>query len=180
MTENKETPEYIAVGRFGRTRGVSGEIYINPLTDFPNRFQKGKTFWIETDDGWKEIKLTSGRKYSNRPAVKVEGKDNPEDVGKLINSFLYIKKDELQKLPDGKYYLFDLVDCRVVDEEDRLYGRVVEVEEYPANDVLVIEAKNGGRYLFPMVREYIKTIDTDGKKIVVDPPEGIFDSSDES
>jgi len=76
--------------------------------------------------------------------------------------------------------LFDLVDCRVIDEEDRLYGRVIDVEEYPANDLLVIKAKNGGRYLFPMVREYIKKIDTDGKKIVIDPPEGIFDSSDES
>lgn len=180
MTENKETPEYIAVGRFGRTRGVSGEIYINPLTDFPDRFQKGKAFWIETDDGWKKIILTSGRLYSNRPAVKIEGIKNPEDAKKLANSFLYIKKDELQKLPGGKFYLFDLVDCRVVDEENNDYGRVVDIEEYPANDVLVIEAKNGGRYLFPMVREYIKTIDADGKKIVVDPPEGIFDSSDES
>lgn len=180
MTENKETPEYIAVGRFGRTRGVSGEIYINPLTDFPNRFQKEKTFWIETENGWEEIKLTAGKAYSNRPAVKVKGIKNREDARRLINSFLYIKRDELQKLPDGKFYLFDLVDCRVVGEDKKDYGRVVEIEENPANDLLVIEAKDGGRYLFPMVREYIKKIDTDGKIIVIDPPEGIFDSSDES
>ena len=180
MIQNRETPEYIAVGRFGRIRGVSGEIYINLLTDFPDRFQKGESFWIETENGWKKIKLVSGRHYSNRLAVKIEGIENPEDAKRLTNSFLFVKKKNLRKLPDGKFYLFDLVDCRVIDEEDRLYGRVIDVEEYPANDLLVIKAKNGGRYLFPMVREYIKKIDTDGKKIVIDPPEGIFDSSDES
>ena len=180
MTGNKETPDYIAVGRFGRTRGVSGEIYINPLTDFPDRFQKGKTFWIEDGDGWKKIKLTSEKQFSKRFAVKVEGLDTPEDVRSLTNFYLYIKKDELKKLPDGQFYLFDLVDCQVVDGEQKDYGRVVEVEEYPANDILVIEAKDGGRYLFPMIREYIKKIDTDGKIIVIDPPGGIFDSSDES
>ncbi|HHI03191.1 MAG TPA: hypothetical protein ENL22_06695 [candidate division Zixibacteria bacterium] len=72
MTQNRETPEYIAVGRFGRIRGVSGEIYINLLTDFPDRFQKGESFWIETENGWKKIKLVSGRHYSNRLAVKIE------------------------------------------------------------------------------------------------------------
>lgn len=180
MKEGKETPEYIAVGRFGRTRGVSGEIYINPLTDFPDRFRKGKIFWMKSEDGWKEIKLTSGKQYSNRPAVKVEGIKNREEVRSLTNSFLYIQKDEVQKLPEGKFYLFDLVDCQVVDEENKFYGRVVEIEKNPANDLLVIETKDGGKYLFPMVREYIKKIDTDGKIIIIDPPEGIFDSSDES
>ncbi|MCP4704653.1 MAG: 16S rRNA processing protein RimM [candidate division Zixibacteria bacterium] len=180
MEKSKETPEYIAVGRFGKTRGVSGEIFVSPLTDFPNRFTKGKTFWIETKDGWEKIKLTAGKQYSNRPAVKLEGISNPEEAKRLTNFFLYIKKEELQELPDGQFYLFDLVDCRVVDDKDNCYGRVIEIEEYPGNDVLVIEAKNGGKYLFPMVREHIKKIDTDGKTIVVDPPDGIFDSSYES
>ncbi len=180
MTENKETPEYIAVGRFGKTRGVSGEIYINLLTDFPDRFQKSKSFWIESEDGWKEIKLTSGKLFPKRAAVKLEGINTPEEIRKFTNFFLYIKRDELQKLPEDKFYLFDLVNCRVVDEEENDYGLVVDIEKNPANDLLVIEAKDGGRYLFPMVREFIKEIDTDGKKIVVDPPEGIFDSSDET
>lgn len=180
MKEGKETPEYIAVGRFGRTRGVSGEIYIKPLTDFPDQFVRNKILWIETENGWKEIKLTSGKPYSKGVAVKLEGKNNPEEVKKLTNFFVYIKKEDLQKLPDDKFYPFDLVDCQVIDEENELYGRVVEIEEYPGNDVLVIETKNGGRYLFPMVREYIKKIDTDGKKIVILPPEGIFDSSYET
>jgi len=180
LNENKETPEFIAVGRFGRARGVSGEIYINLLTDYPDRFKKGNSFWIESEEGWKKIKLTSGKPYADRAAVKIEGINTPEEIKRYTNFFLYIKRDELQKLPEDKFYLFDLVDCRVVDEEENDYGRVVEIENNPANDLMVIEAKDGGRYLFPLVREYIKKIDTDGKTIVVDPPEGIFDSSDET
>lgn len=175
-----EAPEYIVVGRFGRPRGVSGEIYVNLLTDNPDRLQDGNTFWMESEGGWKKIKIISVKPLSGRPAVKVEGIENPEDAAKLTNSFLYIKEAELPRLPEGKFYHFDLVGCRVVDEKNKAYGSVTGVEEYPANDVLVIESENGGRYLFPIVREYIKEIDTDGKKIVVDPPGGIFDSSDET
>ncbi len=180
MTELEKTPEYIVVGRFGRTFGVFGEIYINPLTDFPDRFQKGETFWIESETGWEKIRLASVKASHPRPIVSVEGKNNPDDAKKLTNVFLYIEKDKLRKLPDGRYYSFDLIGCQVLDEKGKSYGLVTEVEEYPANDVLVIEAKNGGRYLFPMIREYIREVDTDGKKIIIDPPGGIFDSSDEN
>ena len=72
-----------------------------------------------------------------------------------------------------------LVGCKVFDKDGKLHGKVVEVEENPANDLLVIEAKNGRRYLFPMIKNFVKKIDTDGKIIIIDPPGGIFDVSDE-
>lgn len=179
MTETTEAEEFIAVGQFGRVRGVIGEIYIRPLTDFPEQFKKGAAFWIETETGWMEIKLTASKSFTNGPAVKLKGIDTPEDAKKLTNSFLYIKKEALHKLPQDRFYFFDLVGCKVFDKNDKFYGKVIEVEENPANDLLVIEAKNGRKYLFPMIRKFVKKIDTEGKIIIIDPPGGIFDVSDE-
>ena len=86
----------------------------------------------------------------------------------------------MRELPPGTYYYFDLIDCEVLDENDRYYGRVIGVEEYSANDVLVIESNGGKSCLLPMVKEYVLEVDIENKKIIIAPPEGIFESSDES
>lgn len=174
-----ERPEYIVVGRFGRPRGVSGEIYLNPLTDNPERFRKAGIFWIESDDGWKETKITAIRFISGKPAVRIEAIDNSEKARELTNQYLYIKATDLDDLPEGSYYHFDLIGCRIVDLNGNSLGQLVDVERYPANDVWVIESEKGKRSMFPAVKAFIEDVDIEAKLIVINPPEGIFDSPDE-
>ena len=170
-------PEYIVVGRFGRPRGVSGEIFVNVLTDNPERFGGPGMFWIETENGWTEIDIVSVKFVSGRPAVRLRGIDNSGQARRLTNSFLYIKGSDLDKAPEGSYYYFDLIDCEVVDTHGRELGKIVEVEPYPASDIWVIE-KEGRKIMFPAVAQFIKKVDIENKLIELDPPEGIFDSPD--
>jgi 16S rRNA processing protein RimM len=168
-------PEYIVVGRFGRPHGVSGEIYITPISDNPSRFRrKSGKFWIETETGWKEITVRFQKGTSERPLVIIEGVVSPEEARKYSNELIYIKTSSLEKLPEGRYYHFELVDCRVTDREGMELGQVTAVEEYPANNVLVIRSGKGTVHLFPMVKQFLKSIDIENKLIVVEPPEGIF------
>ena len=168
-------PDYIVVGRFGRPYGLVGEIYITPISDNPERFRKRKgKFWMEADDGWVEISLSFRKEISGRPLVKIAGVNRPEDAQKYNNELIYIRATSLEKLPEGRYYHFDLVDCRVTDEKGAELGKVTAVEEYPANDVLVIKTKTGKEHLFPMIKRYLKTIDLEKKLIVIEPPDGIF------
>jgi 16S rRNA processing protein RimM len=173
-------PEYIVVGQFGRLRGLAGEIYINPLTDNPERFQGKEKFWIESEDGWKEIEIEIVSNFSGRPVARVAGIDTPEQARTLANRYLYIESSALGKLPDGRYYYFDLVGCRVTDEKGTDLGTVMEVETYPANDVLVIESSGGTRNYLPVVRVFVKEIEIEKKLIIISPPEGMFDSPDKN
>jgi len=168
-------PEYIVVGRFGRPRGKSGEIYINPISDNPERFRKklGK-FWVESEEGWLEIKVGFQKEISNRPLVKIAGVDSSDKAQKYKNRLIYIKASALERLPDGRYYHFDLIDCRVTDMKGIELGKVTGVEEYPASNVLVIRTSEGIEHLFPMIKQFLKTIDIKNKLIVVEPPEGLF------
>jgi 16S rRNA processing protein RimM len=174
-----QRPEYIVVGQFGRPHGVSGEIYLNVLTDNPERFQKKGTFLIRGGDGWKEIRVDSVKSSSGRPVVKIAGVDNSDQAKILLNEYLYIHNSVLGNLAEGSYYHFDLIDCRVVNESGHELGRVVDIETYPANDVLVIESMDGIKYLLPIIRPFLKEIDIEKKLIIIDPPEGIFDSRNE-
>ena len=172
--------EYIVVARFGRPRGVSGEINLFVISDNPERFHDGGTFWIEAEDGWKEIKVTSFKFFSGKASAIVEGFDTPEKSGRLTNRYLHIKESELGILPEGSYYHFDLIGCRVVDMSGVELGTVTDIEEYPANDIWVVESTKGRRNMFPAVKHFIKEIDINRKLIVLSPPEGIFDSPDEA
>jgi 16S rRNA processing protein RimM len=175
----KKRPDYIVVGRFGRPRGVSGEIYLNPITDNPERFSKAGTFWIESGDGWEKLKIVSVRFLSGRLAAEIDGINNPEQATELVNEYLYIRESDLGELPEGSYYQFDLIGCRVFDSENSELGRICDIETYPANDVWVVEREEGKRYLFPAVGRFIEEIDIEKQIVVVNPPEGIFDSPDE-
>lgn len=168
-------PEYIIVGRFGRVYGVSGEIHIIPLTDNPERFQSKKPLWLKTEDGWKELKIQSLKTVSGRPVIKIAGLDTLDDVKVLTNEFLCIKSSDLDILSEGNYYYFDLIDCRVYDSNHNDLGRVVDVEPYPANDMLTVESADGKRHLLPMIKQFIKEIDLEKMQITVDLPAGMLD-----
>ncbi len=176
----KNRPEYIVVGRFGRPRGVSGEVFINVLSDNPERFRKPGTFWTESDKGWTEVKIISIRYISGRPAASIEGITDLEQAKGLTNSYIYVRREELGEAPEGSYYYFDLIGCEVLNTAGNKLGKVVEIESYPANDVWVIESNKGKRFMLPAVRDYIKDVKTGKKLITIDPPEGIFDSEDEN
>lgn len=176
----EDRPEYAIVGRFGRPRGISGEININPLTDNPERFHKEETFWIESDSGFTKLGSVTFRFISGKPVAKIDGVDSREQVRLLTNKYLFIRSTDLGELPEGNYYHFDLIGCRVIDKDNRELGRVCNIESYPANDVWVIESKDGDKYLFPAVEQFIDKVDIETKLIVINPPEGIFDSPDEN
>lgn len=175
----RERPEFVVVGRFGRPHGISGEIYLIPLSDNPDRFRESETFWMETDSGWSAFRFDSIRTMPGRKAVRMAGIENPEQARQLTNKLIYVKAAALGRPPDGAYFHFDLVGCRVLDSSGRLMGEVVEVETYPANDVWVVESETGKRYLFPAVKVFVKEVNIEKQHIVIDPPEGIFDSRDE-
>jgi len=176
----KERPEYVIVGRFGRPRGISGEINIIPLSDYPDRFHKKETFWIESGSDFTRMNSISIRFISGKPVAKIEDYNSREKVSELTNRYLYIRRADLGKLPEGSYYHFDLIGCRVNDKNGRELGQVCEVESYPANDVWVIESKDEKRYMFPAVAHFIDKVDIEKKLIIINPPEGIFDSPDEN
>lgn len=168
------------VGRFGRPRGISGEIFLVPLTDNPDRLKKDGRFWIEDKGGYTRIKLTSVNKVSRKTTARIEGVTSPEEAKKYTNRNLFIHVDDLGSPKEGSYFNFDLIDCRVIDEQGVEFGVVADIENYPANDVIVIRDAKRQVFRLPMVAEFVLKVDLDKNEITINPPEGIFDSPDEN
>jgi 16S rRNA processing protein RimM len=160
---------FVTVGRLGRTRGVAGEIYIIPETDFPDRFLDMNEIFIRHKDGWKKTRLESSRIVSGRPVIKLEGIDTPEDAARLTNREVGVREEEIANLPEGSFWIHDLIGCEVVEEnsETRL-GEITGVERYPANDVYLIKTEDGKEVMIAAVEQFIKNVDTTARKVTID------------
>ena len=163
----------VAIGKLQKPRGLKGEIFCHPLTDFVERFGELETGTAVLLDGRREVlNLEDSRMYGNRLAMKFEGYDTPEDVGTFRNAELVVPIDETFQLPEDTFYVYDIVGMVVETEEGESVGTVKEVMNLPANDVYVVDRK-GEEVLIPAVKELV-TINGAAKKIVVRPLEGLI------
>ncbi len=162
-------PDLVIVGRLGRTRGLQGEIWVIPDTDFPGRFLGLTEIFVRVRADWEKKKLISARMISNRPVLLFENIASPEDASRLTNCDIAVLKTDVVKLAEGSYYIFDLVGCQVVDEQSmQTVGEIVAVDQYPANDVYIVQKPSGATILCPAVKRFVKHVDIERKQVVVD------------
>lgn len=171
--------EYVRVGWLGRTRGVSGDVWVTPDTDFPERFLGLKEIFVRNRDQWERFAVEQSHIISGRPVLRFAGIKSPEEARRLTNRELAVARDRVVELPEGSHYIFDLVGCAVYDEAGMMIGELVDVELYPANDVYVIRTPEGRKKQLPVARPFVKEIDTAGRRIVIDRT-GLFDATSAS
>lgn len=161
--------ELVIVGKLGRPRGVQGEMYITPLTDFPERFDGMEEIHVKSRDGWEKMKIVSAVLIGNRPVVRFVGVGTPEEAARMTNRELAVPKDQLVTLPEGEFFVFDLIGCEVFEQTSgQPIGKVIDVEKYPANDVYVVQTDEDKQLQVPVVGEFVKDIDVIAKRIIVD------------
>jgi 16S rRNA processing protein RimM len=148
---------------------LSGAVRVQPLTDHPDRFSKGATLYAN------DRLLTVAESSSNGENFTVRFEDVLDRTGAelLIGTYLTLPLEAARPLPEGSYYHFQLVGLKVLDSAGHELGRVEEVLEYPANDVLRVVDANRQERLIPMVRAVVRAIDSDAGQILVQMPEEV-------
>jgi 16S rRNA processing protein RimM len=164
-----------AVGRIARAHGIRGQVIVSLETDFPEeRFRPGAELFIERNGAVQALTLTSVRFHRDRPVVGIAGVETMNDAEALAGRELRVPVERLAPLPGGTFYRHDLIGCRVETPAGEVVGTVENVEGTVSGSRLVVAATRG-EVLIPLVAEICLTIDPTGKRIVVDPPEGLID-----
>jgi 16S rRNA processing protein RimM len=163
------------VGRIARTHGLRGEVIVNVETDFPEeRFHPGAELFIARGEEAEPLALTSVRFHQGRPIVAVAGFDDIDAAQRLAGLELRIPAERLVRLPDGTIYHHDLIGCRVETSAGQLVGIVKDVDGSAGVSRLVV-ASGDDEILIPFATEICTVIDPDGKRIVIEPPEGLLE-----
>ncbi|MFD1705859.1 ribosome maturation factor RimM [Siminovitchia sediminis] len=165
------------VGKIVNTHGIRGEVRVISMTDFPDeRYIPGNTLYLFLPNKQEPTPLTvkSHRKHKNFDLLAFEGYDDVNEVEKWKTAMLKVHREQLSELPEGEYYFYEIIGCRVITEQGENIGIVKEILTPGANDVWVVEDKNGKDQLIPYIPDIVKKVSVAEKKIIIDPMEGLL------
>jgi len=166
--------DWVAIGEIVGTFGVRGEVKVEPLTDFPERF--GRTETVYLGDGRVPRRVEGAHPHKRLILVKLEGVADRTAAERLRGARLYVPLAEITPLAADQFYIHDVVGARVQHVDGRYLGTVADVLSAAGNDLFVVrDAPQGGEVLLPAVREFVKSVDPASRLIVVDPIPGLFD-----
>jgi 16S rRNA processing protein RimM len=118
---------------------------------------------------WVKMKIIATSFVGGRPVLKFEGINTPEDAARLVNLDLAVPRSQMFKLPEGSFYISDLIDCDVIDAVGgQRIGKIKDIEQFPANDVYVVEKLDGRSARVAATKDFVKEIDINGKRVLID------------
>lgn len=153
--------DFFAVGQIINTHGLKGELKVYPLTDDIKRFRKLKEVYINGAI----YNVTWCKFQSETLIMKIEGIDTIEEGLKYKNVYMEVKREDAVKLPEGRYFIADLIGCSVYDDESILLGCVENVLQTGSNDVYIVKGKE--ELLIPALKDIVLSIDLLEQKIVI-------------
>ena len=165
-------PVFLAVGRLRHPHGVRGEILMDVLTDFPERIEQGVTLFI--GDEHTPLRVTHCRWRRSELLLTFEGYTAPETVGAFRNQIAFTRTAEIPELPEGEFYHHQLLGLRVYTAQGQSLGRVSDILETGANDVLVVQGETGPEILIPLVDEIVISIDLEAGCLTIQPIPGLL------
>jgi 16S rRNA processing protein RimM len=168
--------ECFELGHITKTTGYKGAVVFLLDVDFPDKYKKLDSVFIEINDKLlpfciKSISLPSNSRFAT---VVLENVDNPEKAKSLVNHKLFLPLRLLAPLENDQFYYHEIIGFEV---EDLVYGRIgtvtgiIDMTHYP-----VIQINAGGKeVLVPAVKEMIRQIDRENKILVLSVPDGLIE-----
>ncbi|KZE41519.1 ribosome maturation factor RimM [Microbacterium sp. T32] len=173
----------LRVGRLVKAHGLKGAFKLELYTDDPEgRFVPGNTFTLQVPETspWhgRELTVREFRWMNSHPVAFFEGVDDRTAAEELVKAILWIDQDtESAPAEDDAWYDHQLVGLDVV-RDGAVIGRVVRVDHFPAQDLLIIRPTGRGEdadVLVPFVSAIVPEVDVEGGRVVVTPPAGLFE-----
>jgi 16S rRNA processing protein RimM len=166
------TPRYLIIGRVLKPFGVRGELKIEILTEFPERFASLRHVFLGDDA--KSFLVESARVCGNTARLKLAGIDTPETAAALRHQLVYIAREEAVPLPPHRVYLYQTIGLRVVTTAGAPLGTIADVLDTHANDVYIV--RDGTReILLPAIPQVIKEINLERGEMIVELMEGLVE-----
>ena len=161
--------QYIAIGRVVAPWGLHGEIKVEVLTDFPQRFSPQRDVWVNH----KTMTIEMCRWHRGKAILKLAGIDNIESAEKLRGQFFEIPQSQINPLAENEYYQFQILGLDVWTADNEFLGQIERIISTGSNDVYVVPTADG-EVLIPAIEDVVKSIDLDAGRITVEVIEGLL------
>ena len=163
----------LEIGQIVNSYGIKGFLKVVPFTDDITRYNDLKTIYIEKNKKLEEMEIEEVKYHKNLVLLKLKGIDDINQTIPYKNCYIKIDRENGVDLPENTYFIVDLIDMEVYTEENNLLGKIVDVFPTGSNDVYVVKDDLGKQVLLPAIREVIKKVDVENKKMIVHLIDGL-------
>ena len=161
---------FLTIGRIVSPFGLSGELRVEVVTDFPQRFTEGLE--VRLGEELRPFRIESVRWLDDQLLIRLE-RCGPDCAEKLRNQLVRVPVEQAMPLPEDHYYLHQIIGLKVRTSEDRYLGTVEDVLRTGANDVYVVKGPLG-EVLIPAIESVVKSIDLGRGVMTVELMEGML------
>jgi 16S rRNA processing protein RimM len=169
----------VVLGEVCGAHGLAGELRVRVAGDAPDHLLEAEAVWlgrVVADPEARRWRVArSGLARGGEVRLKLEGVDHRDQVAPLVGLLVTARADALAALPEGEFYWYELIGCEVESEAEGPVGRVREIWETGAHDVLVVEDDEGRRRLIPTAASLLTEIDLESRRIVVADLPGLLE-----
>ena len=164
--------EKITVGYVRNTQGLDGELKLELLTDFPERFAEDITYFLGTEEI--PVSIESYRIYKDNVIIKFKEFDFIDEVEDFKGQYLMIDKEDRFPLEEGQYYIEDLKGFKIIGD-GKLLGILVDINMDHAQPIIVGKTEQNKEFRFPGVEAFVESVNEEKEEIYIHPIEGMLD-----
>jgi 16S rRNA processing protein RimM len=164
---------YRYIGTISRAYGTKGGIILSECPDSSLSIKPGSSIKVGFSAQFgKDYILESCQKYKNTLLVQLRG-IGTQDIAGLVENGIFMDEAALLR-SDDQYYVSDIINCTVLDQQGNTLGQITDVWIMPANDIWVLHTQQGDVPL-PVIDDIIIRVDIAAKTIIINPMEGLME-----
>lgn len=171
----------ISVGKILNFHGIKGEARMGFTAGNENLIKSLKQVFIFLDNVKYSYDVESVRFHKNFAIIKFRQINSIDEVMEVKGLLVHVTEETFKnKLQKDEFLIKDLLGIDVFDTDGNKIGRVLDLGENKANDLLEIEKTNGLKFMVPFVKEWVPEVDLANNKIVIKMSDGIDTSAEKS
>lgn len=167
--------DLLKVGMITSTHGIRGEVKVFPTTDDIQRFTYLKECVIDTGKQQVAVEVEGCKFFKKQAILKFKEFNSIDEVEKYKGAGLWVTREHAVPLEEGEFYIADIIDAHVYEDNGDYLGILTDVMETGANDVYVVKLESGRELLIPAIPQCIVDVDTEQPRVTVRLMKGMLD-----
>lgn len=159
--------EYFEIGQIVNTFGIKGELKVVPFTDDMERFEELKSIYIVKNKELLEFEIENVKYQKNLIILKFKNIPDMTTAEKYKGCYIRIHRKDARKLPEGTYFIADIIGSQVITDDGQILGKVDDIYNTGSKDIFVVKDELGKQILLPHIPEVILSIDVEKQIVTV-------------
>ena len=158
--------DYLMIASVLKPQGVRGECKLKSYASQIGLFEKWKTLYLKTADGFEPVSVSVSRIRDGFVFARLGGSASADEAERFRGCDLYVDRAHAAPPEEGAVLIADLIGCEARDEAGRPVGVLTDVLQYGTVDTWVFSTDRG-TLMAPALKAVFPEVDPEKNTILV-------------